>query len=944
MIFGKRCFGVTMILVCLDMFLFKLFFSAPVFSIAKQSSIVMELSTDNISVNLRPTSNGAFGKSSDATVRIRTDNFTGYTLSIKSVNSTDLEDGKGNTITSLNQTVSETDFNNNQTYNNTWGYRPSKYVVTNSGVNTVVENTGVYLPAPSSTGDSLDITNSPNATDNTYTIGLGARADDTIPAGSYSNEFVIIAISNSSMHNITYKSNVPVSDESTITNLPSPNPQAVYIPADTLESDSYALISSSVPARTGFTFRGWCDEPTTLNTSTNSQVCGGTIYQPGDHYGIDQTQDGTNLEVYAVWEANTLTCNRQYRLETASGGWGAYISDGSTTVYYGGSCSYSKAVTDYKGSPSGLNDSEATIAVLNITTDQTVSLDFYRNTYSLTVEKNPTHISDVTGSGTYRWGQAVSISASINTGSKFSNWSQTAGVASTFGSNTSANTSFMMPKSDATIYADGENDADDLQNWMGCGAMTTGETVRLTDSRDNQAYTVAKLADGNCWMENLNLGDIDNYPLVVDSLTSENTNLSTNISVATFNGWKKTRGSSTNTSGEYVSISGTDSTAQSPYGTLYNYCATSAGTICNSQNNNDASHDICPAGWRLPTGGSNGEFWSLTSNSSYNTSAKIRSPIANGGAGFALPGYFSNNTPTEHGTYGYYWSSSRTDPTFMYNLRVGTADVSANMNSARNTGRSVRCISKYPNMRVLPGIQYLQDFADLSSSEINNIKAEMVDNTEYSAIDNRDGQVYSFAKLKDGKIWMGNLNLGASPLSSDLTSSNTNLSTTISAATFNNWKKTSGSNTYSSAEYISQSGTDNTSRTAYGTLYNYCATSAQTICAYSNTSDASVDICPAGWRLPTGGASGEFAALNRNGLYNTNTKMRASIANGGAGFALPGVFSNGAPNSQSTRGYYWSSSYNYGTYMYALNLDNAGVYPSSGSDRGSGYSIRCVVK
>ena len=36
------------------------------------------------------------------------------------------------------------------------------------------------------------------------------------------------------------------------------------------------------------------------------------------------------------------------------------------------------------------------------------------------------------------------------------------------------------------------------------------------------------------------------------------------------------------------------------YGGYYNYCAASAGTVC-SQTKMDATQDICPKGWRLPT-------------------------------------------------------------------------------------------------------------------------------------------------------------------------------------------------------------------------------------------------------------------------------------------------------------------------------------------------------
>lgn len=189
---------------------------------------------------------------------------------------------------------------------------------------------------------------------------------------------------------------------------------------------------------------------------------------------------------------------------------------------------------------------------------------------------------------------------------------------------------------------------------------------------------------------------------------------------------------------------------------------------------------------------------------------------------------------------------------------------------------------------------------------------------------------------------MENLDLGRTGITTDLTSSNTNLATTVTAETFNSWKKTTGSATYDAGEYISVSGTDATSGTAYGTLYNYYAASAGTISGSSNSNNASYDICPAGWRLPTGGSSGEFKALYSQ--YNSNALMRASIENSGAAFALAGYFSDAAPADQGSYGIYWSSTRGNGANMYVLFLNTSIVGPAYGNNRNSGYAIRCVLE
>ena len=132
---------------------------------------------------------------------------------------------------------------------------------------------------------------------------------------------------------------------------------------------------------------------------------------------------------------------------------------------------------------------------------------------------------------------------------------------------------------------------------------------------------------------------------------------------------------------------------------------------------------------------------------------------------------------------------------------------------------------------------------------------------------------------------------------------------------------------------------------ATGTLYNFCAASARTICTdYNYNNNASYDLCPAGWRLPTGNTDGEFATLYANASYNTNAKMRASVANGGAAFALAGGFYKSTPENQGSSGYYWASTYYNSASMYYLLFKTSNVYPSNSGGRGNGISIRCILK
>lgn len=76
---------------------------------------------------------------------------------------------------------------------------------------------------------------------------------------------------------------------------------------------------------------------------------------------------------------------------------------------------------------------------------------YERMTYHLTIEKD-NGITVVSGSGDYRWGASVSISAVVGNGYSFNAWTQTAGTSvGTLGNN--SNTTFTMPKDNITIKA-----------------------------------------------------------------------------------------------------------------------------------------------------------------------------------------------------------------------------------------------------------------------------------------------------------------------------------------------------------------------------------------------------------------------------------------------------------------------------------------------------------
>ena len=237
-------------------------------------------------------------------------------------------------------------------------------------------------------------------------------------------------------------------------------------------------------------------------------------------------------------------------------------------------------------------------------------------------------------------------------------------------------------------------------------------------------------------------------------------------------------------------------------------------------------------------------------------------------------------------------------------------------------------------------VSYMQDFT-VSEAE------SMAEGDTRELVDSRDGESYKIAKLADGKVWMlDNLRLGSTDITTDLTSANTNLSSTISASTWNGYRKTSGFSSYTTPMFNSASA--NNTITSYGSgsgkigvYYNYCVASAGTYCYTegSGTGNASYDICPKGWRMPTGGSSGEYRALYTAYLSNATNNFRNALST-----PLSGYFDSSSASSQDSSGSFWSSTYYNGYGMYRLIVGSSSVGPTSNGNRDYGYSVRCLLK
>ena len=123
------------------------------------------------------------------------------------------------------------------------------------------------------------------------------------------------------------------------------------------------------------------------------------------------------------------------------------------------------------------------------------------------------------------------------------------------------------------------------------------------------------------------------------------------------------------------------------YGTYYNWYAATAGTGKYSTSSGNVSSSVCPKGWRLPTGGSSGEFQTLYSN--YNSSELMR-----GGPAFVLSGDRNGSSTRNQGSRGFYWSSSALDSNLAYYLYLNSSIINSVDNYNKYFGFTVRCIAQ----------------------------------------------------------------------------------------------------------------------------------------------------------------------------------------------------------------------------------------------------------
>ena len=204
-----------------------------------------------------------------------------------------------------------------------------------------------------------------------------------------------------------------------------------------------------------------------------------------------------------------------------------------------------------------------------------------------------------------------------------------------------------------------------------CANSTEGVTATLIDRRDSNSYTIKKIKD-SCWMvQNLRLASgtrlTSTYSNVASSYTMPTAQLAGNEIL--FNVGQMQM--STNTT----------------YGGYYNFCAASAGTVCN-ENPVDATYDICPKGWHLPSE-DEASFFEDGTLSERNSLYKAFGPTFSGKYynSYGDPGHLGSGSSAYWlSSYGTYSGQS------LENASAGGTNVMGIYSRDRDQGVHVRCV------------------------------------------------------------------------------------------------------------------------------------------------------------------------------------------------------------------------------------------------------------
>ena len=239
--------------------------------------------------------------------------------------------------------------------------------------------------------------------------------------------------------------------------------------------------------------------------------------------------------------------------------------------------------------------------------------------------------------------------------------------------------------------------------------LTTGQVYSLKDSRDEQSYNVAKLADGKCWM-------ITNLNLAGGTVLSSDKSDVPSTNYYTLPASSKSGFSSDTTAYVYNSGNTTSTCTGSGCYSYYSWLAATAGGKNSSGSSvttdgYNTAYSVCPKGWRLPTSTTSnasattspnwktGDWYALAtaygsnleSNCYYNASTFYKKAGPGTTPNFLLAGNYLDGSLRDD-TGGFYWSSTAASSADAYRLHFSSIHVDSARSGNRRRGHSVRCV------------------------------------------------------------------------------------------------------------------------------------------------------------------------------------------------------------------------------------------------------------
>ena len=887
---------------------------------------------DTISLDILPSTSGTFASTS-SNITVRTTYAHGYTLGIaaSTANSNALINttSSSKTIPSITSAISESTFSSSSSYNNKWGYSPSKY---NSSANTN------YLVAPTSTTiATLDKTTVANSTNNSYAIKLGARIDSTLTPGTYENTFVFTVTANATPYTITYVANT----SDTVTSMPSPNPQTGETFATSVN------ISNTIPARDGYVFKGWCSTQT-----ADDAPCTGTRYNPNGEgtdlsWSIDQTATTNTLNLYAMWERDVIIMQTMSESDCVTESPTSVVDarDGETYLVQrlaDGNC---WLLDNLRLDPTSVNLAN----LIGNTNASTQTLTYFKN-----------------GGGS---GQYPATGVNTTWTSSSDNKQVEPKVVTTYKDTT------------VTSYGAGSGKVGVYYNYCAAsaGSYCYDSTIDGGNASEDICPAGWRMPTGGDYGEYRSLctayngsecaGNPNKTSMDATSASSFQYNLSTPLSGFFSSGSAGSQGtfgafwSSSQYPGNaqigYVAMAVMTTRADNVYasGEYLPQSMRAHGRSVRCVKKYQPQPVNCPAGKICYNSNSN-----VTTGEMGKQSASNNSEVTLWASNFKRPGYGFAGWNTAIDYSGTYYGPNQTI--------TAPSDVSTN-------GLSLYAVW-------VKSAGTLQNWSGCSSLAQGSVTA---------LTDSRDNDTYAVAKLADNKCWMiENLRLDDSPeLSSANThnpslplnnswyyknqqgtlSTSNHLSATsdpTSTSPDTAWCQTNSTDCDDQSMLATNNTTLFTNNTAsgysaesnvysYGNYYNWYSATAgygKYGSDYGSSFTSPGDICPAGWHLPTGKATtGEFAlldiALGGTGASSsssttpTGTDMSKTWRSYPNNFVYSGYVYGSSVSNRDSGGYYWSASGGSSGYAYPLYFTSTYVYPgTAGNNKYYGRMVRCL--